>query len=237
MWNDYFYNIQNKYNMRVSTKAPLVIRLDGKDTTKDTNINLLYNFNGGFSSILEKCAWYFTKKYNCYAIFGTDEISFVFPEPMILINDLEESNTHSNEIIALFTQYFFDYFNLLYKDRKVFFHAKCFSIPKTKLNSYILYRSKSIKNVITTYLLKKNNMYSGNLKLEERIEKCKELEEYKTMQEIENGTLYFNGDKLDILEFLNGNKVIVKKDELNNKNKHNSNNNQEDIEFLDIDIN
>ena len=35
MWNSYFFQIQSKYSMRVSFKNPLVIRLDGKDVTKN----------------------------------------------------------------------------------------------------------------------------------------------------------------------------------------------------------
>lgn len=38
MWNSYFFQIQSKYSMRVSFKNPLVIRLDGKDVTKNKNM-------------------------------------------------------------------------------------------------------------------------------------------------------------------------------------------------------
>ena len=59
--------------MRLSTKNPLVIRLDGKDVTKSKDLNLLYNYNGSFFHSFEESAKYFSKKYNCCALFGTDE--------------------------------------------------------------------------------------------------------------------------------------------------------------------
>lgn len=48
MWHSYFYQIQSKYNMRVSIKNPLVIRLDGKNVTKNRNYDLLNNYEGSF---------------------------------------------------------------------------------------------------------------------------------------------------------------------------------------------
>ena len=64
MWNSYFFQIQSKYSMRVSFKNPLVIRLDGKDVTKNKKYDLLNNYEGNFRNTLEKTAEFFTKKYN-----------------------------------------------------------------------------------------------------------------------------------------------------------------------------
>ena len=158
MWNDYFYQIQKKYSMRLSTKEPLVIRLDGKNITKNKAVNLIDNYTGSFRYAMEKTVEYFTTKYNCIAIFGSDEMNFIFTEPMELMEDLDIDKTnHSNEVISLFSQYVYDYFNQFDQHKKVFWHAKCFSIPKEKMNSYIKYRSTSIKNVMTTYFLKIKN--------------------------------------------------------------------------------
>ncbi|MEG1363695.1 MAG: hypothetical protein RSC92_04630, partial [Clostridia bacterium] len=74
MWQNYFLQIQKKYNMKLSTKKPLVIRFDGKDVTKDKSFDLLNNFNGSFLNALDKTAWYFSNKYNCYYLYGSDEI-------------------------------------------------------------------------------------------------------------------------------------------------------------------
>ena len=52
----------------------------------------------------------------------------------------------------------------------------------------------------------------------ERIEKCKEFkEEYEKIREIENGILYFDGNRIDIQEYLNGN---IKPIESLEKNKY-----------------
>lgn len=61
MWQSYFFQIQNKYNMRVSLKNPLVIRLDGKNVTKNKSYDLLNNFDGSFRNSLEKSVQYFTR--------------------------------------------------------------------------------------------------------------------------------------------------------------------------------
>lgn len=61
MWQSYFYQIQKKYNMRLSYKNPLVIRLDGKSVTKNKNYDLLNNYDNSFRNILEKTVQYFTR--------------------------------------------------------------------------------------------------------------------------------------------------------------------------------
>ncbi|MBQ3408432.1 MAG: hypothetical protein IJH12_04415 [Clostridia bacterium] len=207
MWHSYFYQIQKKYSMRVSKKDSLIIRLDGKNATKTRKNDFLNNYPGSFINSMEACAKYFTKKYNCYAMLGSDEISFIFPKPSNVINDLDkEHDDHSNEISALFSQYYFDYFNNIYKLEKIFWHAKCFSIDKNKIVSYLKFRSNVIANVLTTYFLIKNNSYrGGNDSLEQRIEKCKKSQNYFVLKDIQNGVLYYNGLKIDLNEFYNGN--------------------------------
>ena len=208
MWNSYFKQIQNKYSMRVSFDKPLVIRLDGKDVTKNKSIDLLSNYENSFTNSLEETVKFFSKKYNCLAIFGSDEVSFIFYKPMILIEDLDNDKyNRTNEVISVFSQYFFEHFNSLYNGNKVFWHGKCFSISNDKVNSYIKFRSKIIENVLTTYFLKKNNVReSGRIKLAEKIEMCKKYDLYeKILKKLENGILYLNGDRIDIEEFLNGN--------------------------------
>lgn len=232
MWNSYFYMWQKKYNMKVSTKKPLVIRFDGKDITKNKEINLIYDFKGSFLNTLKQSAIYFSKKYNCYAILGADEISFIIPEPMQFIKDIHPSDecSHSNEIIALFSQYFFEYFNLQYNGETIFWHGKCFSIPEEKLISYLKFRSGIIKNVMATYFLKFYNVsYPPKEKLDLLIKKCTETTNYNLSGQVENGFLYFNGDLIDLFEFENGN---IKK--INQENALNNDSQEIDI---DIDIN
>ena len=214
MWNSYFFQIQSKYSMRVSFKNPLVIRLDGKDVTKNKKYDLLNNYEGNFRNTLEKTAEFFTKKYKCLAILGSDEISFIFTDPLVVISDLDKEKWNtSNEIISVFSQYFFDYFNEHNKQSKVFWHGKCFSIRNEKINSYIKFRSSVIKNVMTTYFLSKYNIKMGKEKQEKREIECKKLQGYEVLEDIQNGVLYLEGDRIDIIEFYKGNIKKVKSTE------------------------
>lgn len=214
MWNSYFFQIQSKYSMRVSFKNPLVIRLDGKDVTKNKKYDLLNNYEGNFRNTLEKTAEFFTKKYKCLAILGSDEISFIFTDPLVVISDLDKEKWNtSNEIISVFSQYFFDYFNEHNKQSKVFWHGKCFSIRNEKINSYIKFRSSIIKNVMTTYFLSKYNIKMGKEKQEKRENEFKKLQGYEVLEDIQNGVLYLEGDRIDIIEFYKGNIKKVKSTE------------------------
>lgn len=214
MWNSYFFQIQSKYSMRVSFKNPLVIRLDGKDVTKNKKYDLLNNYEGNFRNTLEKTAEFFTRKYKCLAILGSDEISFIFTDPLVVISDLDKEKWNtSNEIISVFSQYFFDYFNEHNKQSKVFWHGKCFSIRNEKINSYIKFRSSIIKNVMTTYFLSKYNIKMGKEKQEKREIECEKLQGYEVLEDIQNGVLYLEGDRIDIIEFYKGNIKKVKSTE------------------------
>lgn len=195
--------------MRVSRTEPLVIRLDGKDITKNKSINLLDRENEiSFTNSLEKTVKYFTEKYNCFAIFGSDETSFVFENPNLILKDMtNDACNYSNEIISGFSQYFFKYFNEFDKHKVVYWHGKCFSIPENKIKSYIKYRSKIIQNVMTTYFLMKKGKYDGNEKLEERINKCKNFADYDIFKELERGILYYNGTRIDLDKFLDSGKI------------------------------
>lgn len=206
MWKNYFNNIQKKYSMRVSRNLPLVIRLDGKDVTKNKAINMLdRESKDSFTNALEDSVKYFTEKYNCFAIFGSDEVSFICANPTLLLEDMTNDGCNfSNEIISGFSQYFFKYFNEFDKHKVVYWHGKCFSIPEDKIKSYIKYRSKIIQNVMTTYFLIKQGEYKDKEKLEIRIDKCKELVGYDAFKDIEKGVLYCNGTRINLDKFLNG---------------------------------
>ncbi len=235
MWNNYFFEIQKKYNMRISKSNPFVVRFDGKDVTKDSDINLLYTYKGSMLEALDVTSWYFSKKYHCYVIYGSDEISFIVPDPQIIIDDCSSDNSdYSNEIIALISQYFFDYFNSMYNGKKLFWHGKCFSIPKGKLISYIKYRSGVIKNVMTTYFLKRKNIHMGNEKINVKMDKCLEYDEFKNLGDAVYGTLYYDGEKLDLFEFLNGNVVKINDKKDNILDSIENNDDEFSIEFVDF---
>lgn len=205
MWNNYFLQIRKKYSMRVSSKEPLIINFDGKDVTKNKDFNILEEYKGSFRYAICLAAKYFSNKYKCLCIYGGDEISFIFENPMDLINDINsDNNTFSTEIISVFSQYFFDYFNRFYDGEKIFFHGKCFSIHKDKIKSFIKYKSKLIEVLTTTYFLKKNNVHkAGNIKLNEKIDMCLKYPEYNKFINIQKGVMYYSGNQIDLESFLN----------------------------------
>ncbi len=215
MWRNYFLQIQNKYNMRLSISEPLVIRFDGKDVTKDNTINLFDIYNGSFADSIEKTVKFFTAKYHAFSIFGSDEISFIFPDPMSIISDLDvEKSNRSNKIISLFSQYLFNYFNSLYKGRIIFWDVKAFSIHKEKLSSYIKYRSGSLKNVVVTYFLKKKRVIIGDKPLKQLLNEAQEFDDYKMLEKVQNGRLYYDGSEIDIIDYLENGKITNLKKEV-----------------------
>lgn len=209
MWNNYFFQIQKKYSMRLSLAKPLVIRLDGKDVTKNSKINIMDEYKGSFLDALKKTAKYFSEKYHCLSIIGSDEISFIIFDPNIAINDLEPSDktNYSNEIIAMFSQYFFNYFNSIFKLGNVFWHAKCFSINEDKVVSYLKYRSRIIENVLVTYFLKKKNANIQDEKLNDKIERAAKYNDYPVLKKIQNGLLYLNGRQIDLKDYIESDKT------------------------------
>ena len=200
MWNNYFYQIRKKYSMRISTKKPLVINLDGKDITKDHNIQILDFTEGGFLDTLEKTAQYFSRRYKCICILGADEVSFIFEDIMGLIKDINsDGSTYSSEIISVFSQYFFEYFNHFDLYRKVFWHGKCFSIEKEKVESYLKYKSKLIQVLVTTNFLKNKGIKdAGQISLPEKLKMCSNFEDYKVIKDFECGIIYKNGLRVKI---------------------------------------
>lgn len=210
MWNNYFYQIQTKYSMRLSLKEPLVLRLDGKGITRNNAINVMDKYRGSFFRALEETAKYFSSRYHCLCIFGSDEVSFIVDNPKIVIDDLEPSDksNYSNEIIAMFSQYFFNYFNSNYKGEKIFWHGKCFSINKNKKVSYIKYRSRIIENVLVTYFLKKKNVRNKDGKIKDRIEKAKKFRDYGKLKKMQKGILYYDGEEISLNDYISTEKII-----------------------------
>lgn len=210
MWNNYFFQIQKKYSMRLSLAKPLVIRLDGKDVTKNSKINIMDEYKGSFLDALKKTAKYFSEKYHCLSILGSDEISFIIFDPNIAINDLEpnDKTNYSNEIIAMFSQYFYNYFNRIFKLGNVFWHAKCFSINEDKVVSYLKYRSRIIENVLVTYFLKKKNDNIQDEKLNDKIKRAEKYKDYIALQRIQHGILYLDGKQIDLQDYIENNKTI-----------------------------
>lgn len=221
-WNNYFEHIENKYDLKINKNNPIVIFLDGKNITKSFEYNLLLEDKNSFNDILEQTVKYFTIVYDCMAISGVDEVSFIFQDTNKLKNIAKKYKTH--ELISIFSQQFFRYFNNRYSKGSVYWHCKCSNIPKGKVNSYIKHRSLQIFELETTYFLKRKKIKdAGKISLKEKEQICKKMEYYNKIQKNVHGRLYLKGEQINLEEYMNG--KITKITE--NKRK-------ESITFLDL---
>ncbi len=213
-WFNYFSNMRKKYNLRVSANKPIILFLDAKDSTK-LHRELLKNKENDFFDAIGKTAKYFTEKYNCLGLYGTDEISFIIENTSQFIDSINnEKSYRTHDIVSIFSQYFFEKFNDIYEGEVVYWHCKCFNIAKEKVNSYFKFKSKGILKGITSIFLKKHGVKNAaGIKLEEKIELCNSYEGYEKIKDYENGILYFDGKIIDVREYLNGNIVYLENNE------------------------
>lgn len=207
-WNNYFINIQNKYNMNMNENKPIVIFIDGKDITKSLNHNLIQENKGSFNDIFEQTIKYFSNKFNCLVISGVDEASFIIKDTKKLKKILSTKKFKAQDIVSVFSQLFYKYFNDRYINRPIYWHCKCSNIPYGKINSYIKYRSKTIHELNLTYFLKRRNVQdAGKIKLTKKEEICNKINEYNKIKRFAKGRLYKNGKMIDIESYLN-NKIV-----------------------------
>lgn len=218
-WFNYFSNMRNKYNMRVSANKPLIIFLDAKDSSKNKR-DLLKGTENGFFDSLDQTAKYFTSRYNCISIWGTDEISFIIEDTDNFIDSINnEKSYRTHDIVSIFSQYFFEKFNNIYENETVYWHCKCFNITKEKVESYIRFKSKGILKGITSIFLKQNGVKNAyGIKLEEKLKMCEDYETFSLLDEYKNGVLYYNGHKIDLNEYLKGNIVVLDEDKKDTTN-------------------
>lgn len=209
-WYNYFSNMRNKYNMRVSGNKPLIIFLDAKDSSMNKR-NLLKGNKNGFFDSMGLTSKYFTARYKCFAIWGNDEISFIIEDTNNFIDTINnEKSYRTHDIASIFSQYFFEYFNSIYEGETVYWHCKCFNIAKEKVETYIRYKSKAILKGITSIFLKQNGVKNAyGIKLEEKLKMCKNYESYSLIEDYKDGVLYYNGNKISLKEYLNGNISII----------------------------
>ena len=213
-WFNYFSNMRNKYNLRISPNKPLILFLDAKDSSKNKR-ELLKENEDGFFCCLDKTAQYFSKRYNCIVLYGTDEISLIIEDVKNFITSINNENSfRTHDVVSIFSQYFFEYFNNLYSKGIVYWHCKAFNINKEKIVSYVKFKSKGILKGITSLFLKKNGVKNAySIKLEEKIKMCEEIKTFSTTKEYRNGVLYKNGYKISLNEFLKGNVQIIENDD------------------------
>lgn len=214
-WFNYFCNMRHKYNMRISAKKPLVIFLDAKDSSKYKR-NLMKGYENDFFDCMCKTAKYFTQKYNCVSIWGTDEISFIIDDVDTFIDSINNDKTfRSHDIVSVFSQYFFEYFNGVYKSGPVYWHCKCFNISPEKKMSYIKFKSHGLLKGITSNFLKQNGVKNAaRIRLDEKLKMCEEYENFSSISDYKYGVLYLNGQKIDVNDYFDGKITVL--DETNN---------------------
>lgn len=202
-WYNFFCNIENKYNLNMNKNKPIVIFLDGKNITKNIKYDLISENKNSFNDIFEQTIKYFTNKLDCIAISGVDEVSFILENSSKLQPFISKNKYRAHEIVSIFSQNFYNYFNNKYIGENVYWHCKCSNIPKEKIKSYIRYRSLTIFELKLTYFLKRKQFKNaGKIVLSEKKKKCYELKEYKELKKFERGKLYYRGQQIDLESFL-----------------------------------
>lgn len=223
-WNNYFDNIGNRYNLKLNRKCPIVIFIDGKDITKSLSYNLIDETKNSFNDVFEQTIKYFTSKFDCMAISGVDEVSFIFQNGEGLTKNMSKKSYKAHEIVSVFSQLFYEYFNARYSKQPIYWHCKCSNIPKGKIESYMKYRSLTIFELNLTYFLKrKHYRNAGKISLDEKEKICNEMEEYKEIKEFIRGKLYIRGQQVELEAFLKRQIKYIKEKER-----------KESVEFLDI---
>ena len=212
-WQNYFEHIVNKYNLGLSQNHPIVIFLDGKSVTSSNFVNLNTESAGSFNEAFDKTIKYFSNKYKAIAIYGVDEVSFIFEKPKYLIEDLNLNKIKAHDIVSKFSQMFFDEFNKNMNVRKIYWHCKVSNIPKGKIKSYLKYRSTSIYELFMTYFLKRMGIKNaGKINLPEKVEMCKKYTEYENIKKFEKGHLYLNENLIDLVSYMEKGEIISLKE-------------------------
>ena len=190
-WYNHFIKIQNKYNLNMNINKPLVIFVDGKNITKSLNCNLIQESKNSFNDIFEQTIKYYSKEFDCLAISGVDEVSFILKNGRKLKEKLIYKNLKAHDIVSVFSQLFYEYFNKRYLKEPVYWHCKCSNIPSGKINSYIKFRSLTIYELYLTYFLKRKNVQdAGKIKILQKEEMCNKLDEFKNFKKFARGRLY-----------------------------------------------
>ena len=203
-WNDYFSNIQNKYNLKMNKIKPIAILLDGKNLTKSLECNLITENKNSFNDIFEQTIKYFSEKLGCMAISGVDEVSFIIKDSKKLEEFLAIKKYRAQDIVSIFSQQFYNLFNKKYNKAPVYWHCKCLNIPKGKIKSYIEFRSVTIYQSKLTYFLKRKQIRdAGMIPLAEQEKMCNELPGYEEIKEFARGNMYVNGRYVNLNAFLN----------------------------------
>ena len=204
-WSNYFCDIANKYNMRLSKSKPIVVFIDGKDITKSFKHDLVYQNKNSFNDVFNNVVKDFSKQFDCKAICGVDEVSFIFEDARALEKKIKIDTLRCQEIVSVISQIFYKNFKEKYTLDTVYWHCKCSNIPKGKVNSYIRYRSQTIYELSLTYFLKrKQQRNAGQIDIAIKQQMCEKYEDYEQFKKYEKGNMYINGHRIDTQAFIDG---------------------------------
>lgn len=196
---NYFGMIEDIYSTKISTKKPCAIRLDGKNVTKNLNIHMFNENQGGFAYALIETAKELSKRYHALVFVSTDEIDLIFYDSKFLKDKF--NSTKTQKISSLISQETFYLFNNKYNYGDIYFDARTFSMPEDKTTSYIKFRIKSTYAVSNTYVAKRNlpvkQRHRVPLKKVCKLldNKCPNINRH--YEYFESGFLFFNGQKVD----------------------------------------
>lgn len=119
-WFNYYGNIRNKYDVRVSINKPLTVSLSAKFLSQNER-DLLINKENNFFDSMKKTVKFLTIKYNCIAICGSNKISFIIEDVESFAGSIHNDKKYRvHDITSVFSQYFFECFNNLYSRRYSF---------------------------------------------------------------------------------------------------------------------
>ena len=216
---NYFLHIINKYNLKISSRSSVVIFLDGKGITSNKFFDLLSEDSESFNKYFEKTIKLFCQKYKCLAIYGMDEVSFVFEEPENINCREIFKNNRSQDIVSIFSQKFYE--SMLENSNnkyKIYWHCKISNIPRKKIQSYIKYRSNTIQELFITYFLKRKQIKdAGNIKLSKKIEIAESYKEYALVSKFRKGRLCIYGELIDLERYIGYNDIIIMQEIERNK--------------------
>ena len=194
---------ENRYKTRLSTKYPVVIRFDGKNTGK-YEIDTLSLDEGSYLWALKETIRDLSKKYIDAIVYGQgDEINLVFlnPKPFKQFDYSTQkiSSLFGQEIFYIFNKYYtkqeikksdnFEIYDIaksegLLKKVPIFFDTRSFSILPNSFRHYVFYRFTLARNYRVSYMIKSKGINS-------------EVYLSKTLKEKENILKQFGGIDLD----------------------------------------
>lgn len=145
----YFKQIEQAQRFHLSDHSPIVIRLDGKDVTKNHKKYPLMRKNGFTESIMN-AAKEITKDCNCIYFAMLDEVNIIFHDPVQFIE--READDDQMYGAVMFLQCFLDKVKCAYPE--VRFNISVFNIKAGTEQKYITYRREFCKVASIVYVAK-----------------------------------------------------------------------------------